>query len=146
MAANPTFDRATGLALVLLGAGAIWHGYNLQVAFAADPIGPKAFPIIIGLVLVVSGASVAIRPETIEWEAGDYGRVGLIVAATLIYPFVLVPMGFVPATSILGFFCALAFKGRVIPSIIASIVTACVIFILIDLGLGLGLPRGPLGF
>ena len=44
-----------------------------------------------------------------------------------------------------GFLCALAFKGRMLPSLVASVATAVVIFVLIDLGLGLGLPRGPLG-
>lgn len=146
MAANLTFDRVAGAILALLGAGAIWHGYGLQVAFAADPIGPKAFPIIVGLILLISGASIALRPQQMVWEAGDYRRVVLIAVAALIYPFILVPLGFVPATSILGILCAKAFRGRTVPSIIGSIATACVIFVLIDIGLGLGLPRGPLGF
>ncbi|GGD40681.1 tripartite tricarboxylate transporter TctB family protein [Aureimonas glaciei] len=145
MAANTTFDRISGIILLLIGAGAAWHGYSLQVAFAADPIGPKAFPIIVGIILVVSGASIALRPEAMSWEAGDYGRILLVAAACLLYPFILEPLGFIPATSILGFLCAKAFKGRTVPSIIASAVVATVIFLLIDIGLGLGLPRGPLG-
>lgn len=142
---SATFDRLTGLVLLALGAGAIWHGYGLEVAFAADPVGPKAFPIIVGAVLVVCGASIALRPDPITWEVGDYGRILLIAGASLAYPFILVPLGFVPATSILGFLCALAFKGRPVPALIGSVVMAAVIFALIDLGLGLGLPRGPLG-
>ncbi|KQT46335.1 hypothetical protein ASG43_11985 [Aureimonas sp. Leaf454] len=145
MAASTTFDRISGMILLLIGAGAVWHGYRLEVAFAADPVGPKAFPIIVGIILVLSGASIALRPEAMTWEAGDYGRILLVAASALLYPFILEPLGFVPATSVLGFLCAKAFKGRTVPAIVGSIAMAVVIFILIDIGLGLGLPRGPLG-
>lgn len=145
MAASTTFDRIGGIILLLIGAGAVWHGYHLEVAFAADPVGPKAFPLIVGTILGVAGASIALRPEAMAWEAGDYGRIGLVAAAALLYPLILEPLGFVPATSILGFLCAKAFKGRTVPAMVGSIAMAAVIFLLIDVGLGLGLPRGPLG-
>jgi len=146
MAATTTFDRISGIFLLLIGAGAIWHGYQLEVAFAADPVGPKAFPIIVGIILVISGAWIALKPEVMTWEGGDYGRILLVAAAALLYPFILEPLGFIPATSVLGFLCAKAFKGRTVPSIVGSVAMAGVIFVLIDIGLGLGLPRGPLGF
>lgn len=145
MAASAIFDRISGIVVLLLGLGAIWHGVSLEVAFAADPVGPKAFPIIVGLILLVCGASIVLRPTAMTWEAGDYGRIVLVAAASLVYPFILVPLGFVPATAILGFLCALAFKGRPVPALVGAVATAAVIFALIDLGLGLGLPRGPLG-
>ncbi|WP_279483681.1 tripartite tricarboxylate transporter TctB family protein [Aureimonas sp. SK2] len=145
MAASAIFDRISGLAVLLLGIGAVWHGLSLEVAFAADPVGPKAFPIIAGLILVVCGASIALGPTAMAWEVGDYGRILLVALSSLAYPFILPPLGFVPATAVLGFLCALAFKGRPIPALVGSVAMAVVIFVLIDLGLGLGLPRGPLG-
>jgi putative tricarboxylic transport membrane protein len=145
MAANTTFDRISGIILLLIGIGAAWHGYGLQVAFAADPVGPKAFPIITGLILAICGASIALRPSTTTWETGDYGRVILVAAVSLVYPLILVPLGFVPATSILGFLVAKALKGNMLQSAAGAIGMAVTIFLLIDVGLGLGLPRGPLG-
>jgi putative tricarboxylic transport membrane protein len=145
MAANRTFDRISGLIVLLIGIGAAWHGYGLQVAFAADPVGPKAFPIIAGLILAICGASIALHPSGMKWETGDYGRVIVVAAASLIYPLLLVPIGFVPATSVLGFSVAKAFKGGTLQSAIGSICMASAILLLIDISLGLGLPRGPLG-
>ena len=145
MADGAIFDRISGVLVLLLGVGAVWHGLSLEVAFAADPVGPKAFPIIVGLILLVCGASIALRPTAMAWEVGDYGRILLVALSSLAYPFILLPLGFVPATAILGFLCALAFKGRPVPALIGSVIMAIVIFALIDLGLGLGLPRGPLG-
>lgn len=145
MAANTTIDRISGLILLLIGVGAIWHGYGLQVAFAADPIGPKAAPIIVGLVLTLCGANILLRPQAVKWEGGDCGRVISVAVASLIYPLLLEPLGFVPATAILGFIVAKTLKGGTVQSVIGSIVMASVILLLIDVGLGLGLPRGPLG-
>jgi putative tricarboxylic transport membrane protein len=145
MTANKTFDRISGLILLLIGAGAVWHGYSLHVAFKADPVGPKAFPIIVGAILTISGAFILLRPSDVEWEAGDYGRVITVAVASLIYPLLLVPLGFVPATALLGFVVAKAFKGNTLQSAIGSIGMAASILILIDICLGLGLPRGPLG-
>jgi putative tricarboxylic transport membrane protein len=145
MAANRIFDRVSGLILLLLGIGAALHGYSLEVVFAADPVGPKAFPIIVGLILAACGASIALRPTGLMWETGDYARVILVAVASLVYPLILVPAGFVPATALLGFLVAKALKGPTIKSLVAAVALAIAIFVLIDIGLGLGLPRGPLG-
>jgi len=37
-------DRILGLALIALGLGAAWSAMQLQVPFAADPLGPSPFP------------------------------------------------------------------------------------------------------
>lgn len=145
MHGSKAFDRISGALLLLIGCGAMWHGYDLQVAFAADPIGPKAFPIIVGIMLVLSGASILLRPQKVEWETGDYGRVAVVAAASLVYPFLLIPLGFVPATAVLGFVVAKAMRGRTMQAAIGAVCVAAAILLIIDIGLGLGLPRGPLG-
>ena len=87
--AAKTLDRASGALLLLLGIGAIWHAQSLSVPFAADPIGPKAFPTIAGAVLALAGASILLRPEAIEVEAGHRMRVASVAIASLVYPFLL---------------------------------------------------------
>ena len=143
--AAKTVDRASGALLLLLGIGAIWHAQSLSVPFAADPVGPKAFPTIAGAVLAVAGASIMLRPEAIEVEAGHRMRVAGVAIASLVYPFLLLPLGFVPATALLGIVTARAFGGKWVGSIIASILLAAAFLLIIDTGLGLPLPRGPLG-
>lgn len=140
-----TLDRFIGLLLLAVAIGAIWHAQSLVVPFAADPVGPKAFPTIVGLVLALSGASILIRPEQVEWEAGDYLRVAAIAGSALVYPLLLEPLGFVPATSLLCFIGAIAFHGRLLKSAAAAIVLAFSFLVVVDMLLGLPLPRGPLG-
>ncbi|WP_176559518.1 tripartite tricarboxylate transporter TctB family protein [Rubellimicrobium roseum] len=145
MAANATYDRALGLIFLVLGIGAMWHAQSLQVAFAADPIGPKPFPTIVGGVLALAGAALLIRPERMAWHPGSWSKVAAVAVASIVYPEVLIPIGFVPATSLLCLVLARALGGGWVQSIIASAITAAAIFALIDVLLGLPLPRGPLG-
>ncbi|HEX7005845.1 MAG TPA: tripartite tricarboxylate transporter TctB family protein, partial [Alphaproteobacteria bacterium] len=79
------------------------------------------------------------------WRAGDVGRVVLLTAASLAYPLLLEPIGFVPATSCLCFLGALAFRARPLLGAIAAVVTSFVFLVVIDYLLDLPLPRGPLG-
>jgi len=139
------YDRALGLVFLALGIGAIMHAYGLEVAFASDPIGPKAFPILVGGMLALTGAVLVVSPEAQQWHPGSWGKVIAVAAASLIYPALLIPLGFVPATSLLCLVLARALKGTWTNSAIASVAVAVVIFVLIDFLLGLPLPRGPLG-
>ena len=138
-------DRLVGLICALLGAGAIWHAQTLHVAFAADPVGPRVFPTIIGGVLVLTGLILLLRPGAVTLEFGAWPRAALVLAASLIYPLLLLPIGFIAATSLLCFVAALAFHARPLPAAASAIATAIVFFVLLDKLLDLPLPRGPLG-
>lgn len=138
-------DRISGLLILLIGIGAIWHAASLDVPFAADPVGPKVFPMIVGAVLVLAGACILARPEEVAWEVGDYGRVVLVAAASAVYPLLLEPLGFTLATTLLCFACAKAYRGPTLASIVGSTLLAVSFLLLIDIVLGLPLPRGPLG-
>lgn len=146
MAGGTLLDRIAGLAFVIIGVGAILHARSLSVAFAADPVGPKVFPIIVGAIMVVSGAVIAIKPSRVEWEAGRWQRVVIVAIASLIYPELLVPLGFVAASILLMIVIARALDGTWLASVVSSVVTAVVIYFLIDTLLGLPLPAGPWGF
>lgn len=146
MEGKAVFDRVTGLLFMGLGLGAILHAQNLMVAFSADPVGPRPFPTIVGAILTVAGAFMALRPERIGWHKGKWAHVATAVVASLIYPLLLHPLGFVIATSLLLVVLAMILGARWLPGILSAVITSAVIFMLIDLALGLPLPRGPLGF
>ncbi|CAA0085711.1 Uncharacterised protein [Starkeya nomas] len=138
-------DRITGSLFLLIGIGAIWHAWSLDVPFAADPVGPKAFPMVVGALLAIAGASILLRPDEIAWEVGDYGRVAVVAGASFFYPLALEFIGFVLATALLCFACGKAFRGPTIGTAIASVALSVTFLLLIDVVLGLPLPRGPLG-
>jgi len=140
-----TIDRILGVLFVLIAAGAAWHAQTLFVPFAADPVGPSAFPTIVAGILAIAGICLLLRPGEVVLEFGRWPRVIVLIVASLVYPLLLLPLGFVPATALLCFAAALAFEARPLAGAISSIVTAVVFFLLIDYVLDLPLPRGPLG-
>ena len=140
-----TIDRVLGGVLVLLAAAAAWHAQTLVVPFAADPVGPRVFPTIVAAVLALSGLALMVRPGRVVMEFGAWPRAIAILAASLLYPLLLLPLGFVPATALLCFVSALAFRARPIGAAVAATITAVVFFVLLDRLLDLPLPRGPLG-
>jgi putative tricarboxylic transport membrane protein len=140
-----TIDRVLGGVLVLLAAAAAWHAQTLVVPFAADPVGPKVFPTIVAAVLALSGLALLVRPGRVVMEFGMWPRAMAILAASFMYPLLLQPLGFVPATTILCFVSALAFRGRPVGAAVAAVLTAVAFFVLLDRLLDLPLPRGPLG-
>jgi putative tricarboxylic transport membrane protein len=138
-------DRLVGLICVLIGAGAIWHAQTLHVPFAADPVGPRLFPTIIGGVLILGGFILMLRPGPVAMEFGTWPRALAVLVAGLIYPLLLLPIGFIAATALLCFVAALAFHARLGPAAVSAAATAIVFFLLLDKVLDLPLPRGPLG-
>jgi len=145
MAASATFDRIVGAVFLLLGIGAMWHAQGLQVAFAADPLGPKPFPAIVGAALAVAGAALVVRSGRVAWQSGAWVKVAAVAAAAIVYPLLLVPLGFIAATSLLSLVLARALGGGWWQSVVASVILSAAIFAVIDLMLGLPLPRGPMG-
>jgi len=138
-------DRLLGLALLALGAGIAWHAQSLEVAFAADPIGPRAFPTLVGLVIAGCGGFVAWRPVT-RWEKAEQVIPGLAtIAAMGAYALLLVPLGFIPATFLLCLVIALSFAARPLQAVLVAALTAPGLWLLLDRLLDLPLPRGPLG-
>ena len=138
-------DRLLGLTLLALGAGIAWHAQSLEVAFAADPIGPRAFPTLVAAVIGGCGLFVALRPNAL-WEPAEQVVPGLAVTAAMAaYALLLVPLGFIPATFLLCIVIALAFSARPFQAVLSAAVTAPGLWLLLDKLLDLPLPRGPLG-
>jgi putative tricarboxylic transport membrane protein len=140
-----TIDRVLGGLFIALAAAAAWHAQTLVVPFAADPVGPRVFPTIVAAVLGLCGAALMLRPREVSPEFGAWPRAAAIVIASFVYPLLLQPIGFVPATALLCFVVALAFRARPVGAAVAAIVTGVAFFVLLDQLLDLPLPRGPLG-
>lgn len=138
-------DRVLGCFFMVLATGAIWHAQTLVVPFMTDPIGPRVFPTIVAIVLGICGVVLLVRPHKTSLEFRRIGRVAVLAFASLVYPLVLQPLGFVPATAVLCLVGALAFEARPLGAAAAAVVTAFAFWLLLDRLLDLPLPQGPLG-
>lgn len=139
-----TADRALGFALVLVGALAAWSAQSLEVAFAADPLGPRGFPTVVAGVLAACGALLVLRPSTAGFERPErLGAPPLLVAAMVAYALLLEPSGFLAATAGFAACVALLFGARAPAAVAVGAVTSLALWLLFDKLLDLPLPRGP---
>jgi len=56
-------DRIFGLVVVLVALAYIASATQIQASFLSDPVGPKAFPLLIGAVAALCGAIMILRPD-----------------------------------------------------------------------------------
>ena len=141
-------DRILGGASVVLAIFFIWAATQIELSFLSDPVGPKTFPIIIGVMVGVAGLVIMLRPDPEpQWPA--LGRILEIVAAVVVmvaYAELLPEIGFVIATAIAAAFLSWRLGAGPIQAVIAGIAISAGIYVIFHLILGLSLARGPFGF
>ncbi len=141
-------DRVLGVACIGLAAFYIFFALQIQVGFMSDPLGPKAFPILIGIVLAAAGLYPIFRPDPEpEWPArGRILEIVFAVAVMIAYANVLTEVGFVLSTAVASGLLSWRLGARPLKAAIAGVAIAVGIFVLFRLVLKLSLAVGPWGF
>ena len=158
-AVEKTVDKAQYLVcavLVATGAFLIFDALSLEAGFAkVDPVGPRMFPIVVGIGLIVLAIILAIaipRGSTGEEEGGedidtstpaDWRTVGMLVGLFVAVIVLVIPLGwaitgtllFAGAATILG-------SKRYVLNVIIGVVLAVGSFYAFYSGLGIPLPAG----
>jgi putative tricarboxylic transport membrane protein len=142
--------------LVLVGAFLIYDALTLEAGFAkVDPVGPKAFPLVIGIVLVLLAVVLAVaipRGSVGEADAGedvdpeapsDWRTVGLLVGVFVAVILLVEPLGWVITGTLLFAGAATILGNRhYVRNIAIGLVLALVSFYAFYSGLGIPLPAG----
>lgn len=143
---------------VVVGLFLIYDAVTLEAGFAkVDPVGPKMFPIVIGVVLIVLAAILAVaipRGSVGEADAGedvdptipgDWRTVGLLVALFVGLILLVNPLGWVIASTLFFAGAATILGSRhYIRNVAVGLVLALVSFYGFYSGLGIPLPAGVL--
>lgn len=141
-------DRIMGGLGFLLAAFFIWQATLIKESFISDPVGPKIFPIIIGVVFAISSLVIMLRPDD-EPEWPEFSRlfeIGLTVAVMIAYAYALPTAGFVVSTAVASAYLSWRLGTPPAKAAIAGVVIAVGIYVVFHLILGLSLARGPWGF
>lgn len=141
-------DRIFGIFGILLAIGFAVSALYIEESFLSDAVGPKAFPIIVAVVLGLSSAVIALRPDAEpQWPAlGRLVEIGAAVVVLILYAELLPVAGFVLATAFAATYLAWRLGSSVIESVLTGIGTSVGIHVIFHLVLGLSLARGPWGF
>lgn len=83
-----------GALLAIAGAAIAVEARTFDVAFVSDPVGPKALPLLVAVLLVGAGVHTALRPPVwVRWPSPPL--LGKIAAATAAFALYALALGFV---------------------------------------------------
>jgi putative tricarboxylic transport membrane protein len=143
-------DRLVGLAVALLGLVAVGLGSQLREGTSTGGPGTRFLPVLLGLIVAVLGAGIALRPgkpEAGETPApGGMGRVAWTLGALVAYVFAMGRVGFLLATVPFLTVLFLVYGERRWPVVLAVALGATgATYALFAVWLGVPLPPGILG-
>jgi len=141
-------DRLFGAIGLALAAFFIWQATTIQLSFISDPVGPKTFPIIIGVILGLSSLIIMLRPDAApRWPAvGRLAEIAGAVVVLIAYALALPTIGFVIATALAAAFLSWRLGTDPLRAALAGVAISIGIYVVFHLLLGLSLAEGPLGF
>ena len=122
---------------------------DFETAFIADPIGPKAFPVGIGLLAFLSGLALFFTRRGEPREPMDSPaklRASLLVATLFTYAVLLEPLGFIVSTVLVMTVLVVLFHGRFLHGLAFGLLIGVAVFFLFGYGLSMPLPLGRLFF
>jgi putative tricarboxylic transport membrane protein len=142
--------------LVIVGGFLVYSALTLPAGFAeVDPVGPKFFPMVIGIAALVLAAILAIAiprgsvgeadaGEDIDPEApGDWRTVGLLVALFIAMILLVNPLGWVVmSTLFFGGAATILGSKHYVRNIVIGLILALASFYAFYSGLGIPLPAG----
>lgn len=140
-------DRIFGLVALFVALAYIASATQIQTSFLSDPVGPKAFPILVGSVAALCALTMIVRPDPDpDWPAAR-GWLSLLVATIVlvIYAYTLKPLGFLLPTAIAAGILSYQISPRAGPAALAGIGLSITLFVLFRYALGLSLVPLPKG-
>lgn len=139
-------DRVFALlwALVLL-----WYGYTalqFQVDFSYEPVGPKAFPLLLTVLMAACVAYLLVRPDREPaWpERSLAAKLAIMVLVLALYGAFFVDVGFIVATALMTLAVGRLYDGSWVGSAVAGVAISLGLYLLFEYLLDVALPAGAL--
>ena len=141
-------DRIFGRIALGLAVLMVWRTGLIEESFIQDPMGPKAFPYVIALVLGLSSLTMILLPdENPVWPPfAKLLEIAVAVGVMIAYAQFLPVAGFVLATAVASAFLSWRLGTPPLQAAIAGVAISVGIYAIFHLVLGLSLARGPWGF
>jgi putative tricarboxylic transport membrane protein len=138
-------DRIFGLVVLVVALAYIASAAQIESSFLVDPVGPKAFPIGIGVVAALSAIYMIIRPDDDpHWPPlRIFGSLALAAIVLISYAFMLKPFGFLLPTAIAAGILSYQLSPRAMPAALAGVGLSIGLFVIFKYALDLGLVAFP---
>jgi putative tricarboxylic transport membrane protein len=136
-------DRAFGIFLLLVGAYVIYGGLALEVPFSYDPLGPKTFPVTLGILLSALSVFIIAKPEKAHFPEGATRlNTVFIVVLLVVYSSSFNYLGFLLSTALLVFFISKIFQGTTKQALGSAVGVSLSVYALFGILLEVPLPAG----
>jgi putative tricarboxylic transport membrane protein len=141
-------DRILGAVCVAAGAAMAWAAQGYAAPISYEPVGPRAFPLLLAGLMALAGAWLIVRPGP---QGVGIGREQLkpiagTVLAVVVYAALFEKLGFTLATALMALPVGMAFGGSWKQSLAAGISMGLVLYLMFDKLLDVVLPTGVLAF
>ena len=140
-------DRLFGLVVLMTALAYIASATQIQSSFLTDPVGPKAFPMLIGGVAALSALVMMIKPDpNPHWPAvRTFGALAVALIVLIGYAFALKPFGFLLPTAVTAAVLSYQISPRPVPALLTGVGLSVGLFVLFKYALKLGLVPFPKG-
>lgn len=139
-------DRVLGAVCVVASAAMAWAARDYAAAISYEPVGPRAFPLLLAAGLGLSGLWLVLRPGIGEaaLRGVPWGPTALCAAAVLAYALLFQWLGFPLATALMAVPVGMAFGGSWKQALAGGAALGVALYLLFDKLLDVVLPAGPL--
>lgn len=118
--------------------------WGFQAPFAYDPVGPRAYPLLLLSLMASASLWLIFKPGLVDQRINQQAlkRSLLCIAALLGYAVLFEALGFVISTTLATFALGLLFTGRPLPCAISAVLMGVLLYGLFDYLLDVPLPLG----
>lgn len=140
------YDRIFAGTLLVLSGLFAWAATQFKVPFQYEPLGPKAFPLIIAAVMAVSAAYLLFRPSANDWKPSSSVllKLGCALALFWVYAYLYEPMGFIVANTLVGAVFSWLFGERPLRAALYALFLSVTSYFILTSALQLNVPVGKL--
>jgi putative tricarboxylic transport membrane protein len=147
--------RWVALAIVLLGVAYLWQSFSIRQSLTYSAVGPRFFPIAIGIGILLSGVWLfaapgqeATEPDSAQMVPLDWPRLGGMTLLIIAYILLFKPAGYILSTAVmlLAGSQILGERKHLLRDGLIGVFLALMAYFLFAQLLGINLPKGLIGW
>ncbi|MBA1376716.1 tripartite tricarboxylate transporter TctB family protein [Pseudomonas brassicacearum] len=144
-----TIQRIFASVLLLACIGLALMAWPYQAPFSYEPVGPRAFPLLMLGLMGLALLYMVFRPAPIVHSDDDpqldretLQKIGICVVLLLVFAGTFEPLGFILSSILIGVPMARLYGGRWVPSVVIISLMAIGLYLLFDKVMDVPLPLG----
>ena len=142
-------QRVFASALLLACVGLAVMAWPYQAAFSYEPVGPRAFPLLMLALMGLGLIYMIFRPSPVVHSEDDprldnetLTKIGLCIVLLLVFAGTFEPLGFILSSILVGIPLARLYGGRWLPSSVIISLVSVGLYLLFDKAMDVPLPLG----